>query len=232
MKTTQSKPRTRCAVIQPFGLTIAEASEICGGLSLTEKMPCASYGLPATACAMGARLAEREGSVCANCYALKGRYKFSNVQAAQERRLASLHHPRWCEAVATLILLDGRSHFRWHDSGDVQHMSHMRKIVRVAELLPHVQFWLPTREIHILNTWLGETRGIIPAILTVRVSRTMIDGNALNLSIVWREAGIVESGVATHKADASCPAWQQGGQCLLCRKCWQRDEKVIIYPLH
>lgn len=232
MKRKQNMPRPCSAVVQPFGLTVAEATEICGGLSYTSKMPCASYGLPAKHCQAGSRLAAREGSVCSKCYALKGRYIFNTVLTAQHRRMATLTHPRWCEAVATLILLDGHSHFRWHDSGDVQSVSHLRNIARVAELLPHVQFWLPTRELYTLNTWLGETRGVIPSNLTVRVSRAMIDGSKLTLPTLWRTAGVVESGVAKLKADTSCPAWQQQGACLLCRKCWQRDEPVVIYPLH
>ena len=71
-----------------------EAREITGGLSKPSKMPGPAHNLPAVACKTGAKLAQVPGSVCAGCYALKGRYRFNNVQAALQRRLKALEHPQ------------------------------------------------------------------------------------------------------------------------------------------
>ena len=62
-------------------------------------MPEGSYNLPAAACQTGAKLALIEGTPCHGCYALKGRYNFSNVQQALRKRLKSLMHPLWTEAM-------------------------------------------------------------------------------------------------------------------------------------
>ena len=102
-----------------------EAKEITGGLSKPGKMPEGSYNLPAAACQTGAKLALIEGTPCHGCYALKGRYNFSNVQQALRRRLKSLMHPRWTEAMT--VLVKGKKHFRWHDSGDIQSVAHLKK---------------------------------------------------------------------------------------------------------
>ena len=51
-----------------------EAREITGGLSKPSKMPGPAHNLPAVACKTGAKLVKIPGSVCAGCYALKGRY--------------------------------------------------------------------------------------------------------------------------------------------------------------
>jgi hypothetical protein len=59
-----------------------EAREITGGLSKPSKMPGPAHNLPAVACKTGAKLVKVPGSVCAGCYALKGRYRFNNVQQA------------------------------------------------------------------------------------------------------------------------------------------------------
>ena len=67
-----------------------EAKEITGGLSKPSKMPGPSYNLPAAACITGAKLAKIPGTVCYGCYALKGRYRFTNVRLALARRLESL----------------------------------------------------------------------------------------------------------------------------------------------
>ena len=64
-----------------------EANKITGGLSKPSKMPGPAYNLPAAACITGAKLVKIPGSVCAGCYALKGRYRFKNVQDALQRRL-------------------------------------------------------------------------------------------------------------------------------------------------
>ena len=57
-----------------------EAKEITGGLSKPNKMPGPAYNLPARACLTGAMLVNVPGSTCSGCYALKGRYRFGNVQ--------------------------------------------------------------------------------------------------------------------------------------------------------
>ncbi len=61
---------------------------------------------------------------------------------------------------------------RWHDSGDLQSVEHLEKIIEVCRRTPQIQHWLPTRELAILRA----CRERIPANLTIRVSATMIDG--------------------------------------------------------
>ena len=95
-----------------------EAKEITGGLSKPSKMPGPAYNLPAAACQTGAKLALVPGTVCHGCYAMKGRYRFSNVKTALARRLEALGHPDWIKAMT--VLIKGEKFFRWHDSGDLQ----------------------------------------------------------------------------------------------------------------
>ena len=75
-------------------MLIKEANKITGGLSKPSKMPGPAYNLPAAACITGAKLVKIPGSVCAGCYALKGRYMFRNVQYALQRRLQAITGPR------------------------------------------------------------------------------------------------------------------------------------------
>ena len=72
----------------------SEALKIIGGsLSKPSKMPGWSIGLPAKECKTGGKLQKVPGSVCYDCYALKGCYVFKVVQDAQYRRLAALKRP-------------------------------------------------------------------------------------------------------------------------------------------
>ena len=80
-----------------------EAERITGGLSAPGKMPEGSYNLPASACQTGAKLREIPDTPCYKCYAFKGRYNFPNVKDALARRLKSLDHPQWVEAMTTLV---------------------------------------------------------------------------------------------------------------------------------
>ncbi len=108
-----------------------EARKITGGLSAPSKMPGPAYNLPAWQCVTGAKLVKVPGSVCHGCYALKGRYRFSNVRMALARRLESLKHPRWVEAMT--VLIKGEPWFRWHDSGDLQSAWHLKQIFEVCK---------------------------------------------------------------------------------------------------
>ena len=54
----------------------SEAWKLVGGLSKPSKMPGWSIGIPAKECKTGGKLQKIPGSVCFDCYALKGCYVF------------------------------------------------------------------------------------------------------------------------------------------------------------
>jgi hypothetical protein len=124
----------------------SEAWKLVGGLSKPSKMPGWSIGIPAKECKTGGKLQKVKGSVCYDCYALKGCYVFKVVQDAQYRRLAAIQSPRWVQAMATLINSKKPDVFRWHDSGDVQDEAHLNKIYEVCRLTPTKKHWMPTRK--------------------------------------------------------------------------------------
>ena len=66
-------------------------------------MPGWAYGLPAKECKTGGKLQKVPGSVCFDCYAMKGCYVFKVVQDAQYFRLKAIRHPLWTGAMATII---------------------------------------------------------------------------------------------------------------------------------
>ena len=204
--------------------TLKEADAIHGGLGKPSKMPGYAYGIPAKYCKVGAKLHKVPGSVCADCYALKGRYLFPGVVEAQERRFQSLKHPQWVQAIVWTLKKRKCDFFRWHDSGDLQGMWHLVNIVEVANECPDTKFWLPTRENALVSQYLS-TMGSFPKNLVVRMSGAMLDGYApikfLNTSTT-----------VSKSADATCPAYQQGGKCGSCRSCWDPAVRNVAYPRH
>ena len=195
-----------------------EASKITGGLSAPGKMPEGSYNLPARACQTGAKLRQIPGTPCWGCYAFKGRYNFPNVKDALTRRLESLTHPDWVEAMTTLV--KGKKHFRWHDSGDLQSVTHFKNILEVAKATPGTMHWLPTQERKLLALIDPE---VLPKNLLVRLSNAKNNTHPGKFWPYW-------STVVDHGGD--CPASKQGNQCGDCRRCWSRDVKHVTYPKH
>ena len=196
-----------------------EAEKIVGGLSKPSKMPGPAYNLPASACITGQKLAKVPGSVCAGCYALKGRYRFNNVQAALQRRLQAIESPEWVEAM--IILIKPQKYFRWHDSGDIQSLKHLENIFKVCRATPGTSHWLPTREAQFLKRLKVNQ---VPRNLIIRMSSHMIDQAPVNF---WPWTSTVTSGEGR-----SCPAPEQGNECKDCRACWDRTVPNVCYGKH
>ncbi len=195
-----------------------EAKQITGGLSAPNKMPGPSVNLPAWNCITGLKLQAVKGSVCAGCYAMKGRYRFSNVREAMDRRLKALKDPRWVDAMVTLI--SGEPWFRWHDSGDIQSIEHLKNIFEVCKRTPGTRHWMPTREVKFLKLMDPDA---VPENLIIRISSHMIDQGPVK-HWPWTST-VVTSG-------KTCPAAEQGNQCKSWRACWDRSVKDIADPKH
>ena len=149
-----------------------------------------------------------------------GRYNFKYTKIAMARRLEALKDSRWVRAMITLM--EGRKHFRWHDSGDIQSAWHLKRILEVCKQTPSTKHWLPTREAGLLSLIDPDT---IPPNLIIRLSATKVDG-AAGKSWPWT------STVTTNHEQKTCAAPDQKGKCLDCRACWNRDIKNITYAKH
>ncbi len=225
-----------------------EAIKIAHTLSDPSKMPGKSYSLPTHACQTGSTLREIEGSVCSKCYAdNRGNYRFDNVKSALEKRLASITHENWAEAMVQLIM--GEEWFRWLDSGDIQSVEMFGKLTEIAEALPETNFWLPTKERGMIQKWgSADTSASWPTNLNVRWSMPMID-QLPNLNVTSKTGKLPDlrySAVSTKlkvKADLRtlnlrdekyfvCEAHTRHNQCGYCRACWDTSIPVIVYPYH
>ena len=195
-----------------------EARKITGGLSAPNKMRGPSINLPAWNCITGLKLQAVKNSVCAGCYAMKGRYRFPNVREAMDRRLAALTDPRWVDAMVTLV--KGQPWFRWHDSGDIQSPDHLKNIFEVCNRTPETRHWMPTREVKFLKLMDPD---VVPKNLIIRISSHMIDQGPVK-HWPWTST-VVTSG-------KTCPAAEQGNKCKECRACWDRSVKNVAYGKH
>lgn len=198
-------------------------------LGRPSKMPCPAYSTPAAACPTGSKLAQVPGSVCEGCYAMKGNYTFNSTQAALQRRLDSISRADWVDNMVITIGHETSDYFRWHDSGDIQNLEHLRKIAEIARRLPHIKFWLPTRE---YTTVLAYVRQYdVPDNLIIRVSAAKIDGAAPFIKL--RNGHRLPVSYVHHTAAPRatvCPAPHQGNKCQRCRHCWGSED--VSYSKH
>jgi protein gp88 len=210
-------------------LTEKQALAICGSLSNPSKMPGHGYALPAYRCRIGSLLQLVPKAVCHYCYALRGRYLFPAVIAAMEKRFSSLSDPRWIDAVSTLIYRSKDRYFRWHDSGDLQSIEHLRNIVAVCMNLPRVKFWLPTREYQTVEAY-RRMGGHIPTNLCIRYSAHLVDG-APPIQYGLPTSTVVSTTASDSEDRHACPAPRQNMKCGSCRACWNPTVKVVSYQL-
>jgi hypothetical protein len=221
----------------PQTMSLSSAKEIAGTLSKTSKMPGYSTGLPAVKCITGSKLVDVKGSVCEGCYALKGMYRFPAVQAAQERRLSAITHPRWVDAMVVLISHYCRKqpYFRWHDSGDLQSVTHLEKIVKVCERTLTVQHWMPTRERGLIHDYLTRYNAF-PDNLTVRLSAHMrgdwLDYPSMGLTTSTVHSDPGQPIASPEGKSIECRAYLRSNECGKCRACWSGNVSNVSYLSH
>lgn len=214
---------------------------------------------PQYGCPIGRILAKLKDSTCSGCYANdRGNYTYPSVHVAQTKRVIGVHHPQWVEAMVFLLsktfdrlfknhltsLVDDFfidndrlpddlemadlehlanlecAFMRWHDSGDLLGLWHLHLIYDVAEQTPFLRHWLPTRE---TSTVLKSNR-LKPSNLLIRHSAQMVDGP------LPRRVRHV-SGVTT-TLDYNCHAPDNDNKCGDCRKCWDDNVELVVYPKH
>jgi hypothetical protein len=176
-------------------------------------------------------MAKIPGSVCASCYANKGFYAVyqATIEPAQHARLVAIDDPLWIDSIVNLIGND--PYFRWHDSGDLQSVSHLEKIIAVCNATPGTKHWLPTREYGMVKTYIANG-GVIPKNLVIRLSAMYPDKPVIVPASLRGIRGIAVSNVHTLRPmGEDCNASKQGGRCLDCRACWN-SKKTISYAMH
>ena len=223
-----------------------------GSLGQPGKLPGFAWGISAKECARGSELAKVPGSVCEGCYARKNFYAtWKPVQIAHRRRLEGITHPLWTDAMVTLILRytePSEPYFRWLDSGDIQSVEHLSKIVDVCRRTPWVSHWLPTHEHQMVVDFLEGHPRKLPENLCLRLSADMVD-QAPNLPAELDQlpTSTVHSGHGNHrvvqvsdqrKDSIECKAYTvasrkgAAGTCRSCRACWDPRVRNISYPIH
>ena len=218
-----------CAIVacaESKRMTKAAATTAIYSLGDTSKMPESSYGLSASKCITGRKLAKIAGTVCSGCYAMEGKYPATSVQKSHAGRLACWQRDPASWIAGMVRLLENTRFFRWFDSGDLQSPLMAKAIVTIAWSLPNTRFWLPTRETSFISRFSSE----IPDNLTVRLSSNFPD--RIRKVANGFQTSTVISGKVSLPEITACHCHEQGNKCLDCRACWSKEIHNIGYLAH
>lgn len=201
-----------------------------------------SFSLPAvTSCKVGCKLSKEKGSTCYGCYAKNGNYTYKNVKTSQRNRLDRVKQlsnkkfkDNWVEAMILLIqnkidkISDKEKYFRWHDSGDIVSIHHIKAIAEVCENLPSVKFWIASKEVNLIEEFTKHND--IPENLCIRLSGYYVDKEPKFLNDL-------PTAMVYHKTKPKCKVCQavvQHKSCLEvnCRACWDKNVKSVAYKKH
>ena len=214
-----------------------EANLVHGGLTTTSKMPSKSYSTPTALCVTGFKMAQIPGSICADCYAMRGNYhRYANtIQPAQHaRHEAMLTDPAWCDAMVASICND--AYFRWFDSGDLPSLEALKRIVEVCVRTPHTLHWLSTREVGMVKAYITKHGcDSLPDNLIIRLSAMYPDRPVVVPASLRGVKNVLTSNVHTKgkvPTGSVCGASKRGGQCGPCRDCWDVTVEAVSYPKH
>ena len=224
--------------------TLKEVKEFVGIELLSSPSKMAEYGfsMPATRCKAGSKMAKVKGTVCYDCYALKGRYTFPVVINAMQRRLQAIETPTWVSNMVELIgkkaekVTPDKRFFRWHDSGDIQNSKHLLDMLEIAHYLPDVKFWLPTKEYGLIRQLL-KSDNVIPGNMCVRVSAPDVNGFLDSkvygpVSAVTDDLEVFNRVSVSFPCHATAPTPDNLHKCGTCRACWNNDIKSVTYFKH
>lgn len=196
--------------------------------SKANKMPCRSWSLEALVTCPASKNAD--GSLvdaCKGCYATTGNYNFPNVKAPRQHNREDWKNKDWSSVM--IKELDNDRYFRWFDSGDMYDLRLAEKILDVMKATPWVKHWLPTRmhKFPKFQSIINQMESL-PNV-AVRLSSDSVLGGTIE--------GFNTSTIIPHVEDATeemsvCLAYANDGKCGDCRKCWDRQVKVVAYPAH
>jgi hypothetical protein len=182
---------------------------------------------------------------------LKGRYYFSNVKSALNKRYRlvkkALKEPkyadRWVEAMTSLINKQSPSYFRWHDSGDIFSLEYAHLMLRVIRETGRTRHWIPTKEVNTvgliqheippnaifrwssgqLSTWQDDLRHRFPVAHVMDFAKGVY-GTPESIHMIATQGGLL--------CLAAARKTKNGQACGNCRACWDPKVNAVVYPLH
>jgi hypothetical protein len=197
-------------------------------LSKTSKLGTKSWSLQAIDTCPGSKGADGNlVPACSGCYATTGCYNFPDTKKVREVNKAEWKAESFVDEFTAA--LKKQTHFRWFDSGDMYALELAEKMYTIMVNTPNTKHWLPTRMYKFAKFQnVLDRMKALPNVM-VRFSSDEIDGTytkGLHGSTILPDESFADSDTFI------CNAPSQGGKCLDCRACYDKETKVIGYLAH
>lgn len=164
---------------------------------------------------------------CEGCYAREGNYHLPNVIKTRKANKEDWQRKDWVKDM--VAALDDSRYFRWFDSGDMYTLELAYKILSVMSKTPQCKHWLPTR-MHKFPKFASVLKQMeMKPNVVVRRSSDSIRGEftpGVHGSTIIPNKNFPVPGVHV------CTAYNTGGKCSGCRRCWDKETPVVAYVSH
>ena len=167
-------------------------------------------------------------TICKSCYAKKGMFCFPAVKNAVNKRLEWWNKSQDKNIIETMtneIRKSGTKYFRAYVSGDFQGSRDIRIWRKIAENLPEVKFWFPTKAHRV------RASGITQALQALnRLENVSVRPSSGNFDTPAPDVKGLAAGTTAHKKD-NPPNGEFNciGDCSKCRVCWDKETKVSYH---
>jgi hypothetical protein len=201
-------------------------------LSQPSKMECYTFDLDIDKSGCASRCQYGQNNICyvqGNVY----RENSPSRKAKKERNWILANSKSFVRVLTAQIRLTKKRIFRFFQSGDFFSLEFFKKVMRVCENLPKVDFWIPTSRDDILNQFLAEG-GVIPENTTLRLSAPIpnipFHEGIIEFYSKWKN--ITFSETTTDPSLATCHASLEGSSCGDCEDCFKPTHKKTVYAIH
>jgi len=201
-------------------------------MSVPEKMPCYSFDLSIyiSGCILRCMFGIKE-----MCYVIWNQHeRMPNRINFLKRNHDLLESTKFTSVLINELLEDGDKWFRFFSSGDFPDIESMHKIMDVCKAIDidTKKFWIPTSRDDILWTYLTAGNKI-PDNVCIRYSSPNPTFPELpELKELFEKNGVCYSATTMNKSEATCPASINHSSCGTCRRCWDKNIKLIVYLMH
>lgn len=177
----------------------------------------------------------RENCPCSKtCYALKGNFRFNNVQQSMRDNLelykkdSKLFFNDINEFLQNGLTI--YKYFRWHSSGDIVDYNYFLGMVEIAKNNPLTRFLAFTKKFEIVNEYIKKN-GNLPNNLKVVFSawdKLFKVENPYNLPVAYINLRDKEKNAKIPELAFPCQ-----GNCEKCLACWNlRDGQSVVFNQH
>lgn len=223
--------------VYALALAMRTKTESTVQLSNTSKLGVKSWSLQAiNTCPASLGVNGELVDACKGCYATAGNYRYNNVRASREFNRISWQDDSFVSDFITA--LHKERFFRWFDSGDMYDLRLAHKMYEIMKATPHVHHWLPTRmhkfsKFHDIIKQMSALDNVV-----VRLSSDSITGERVESELTDTNSTIIPeeciSGFEQWDTQDGmiCQAYYQGGKCLSCTACCDKNVKTIMYVGH